>query len=430
MKKFSKILSVALVLVLALSVMVLPTTAAEPVIKADVVAEYQGKTTKGQDYYKFSVYVDSTLSLGAFQCNITWDQSAFTLVRATNINTDASTFNALVMNRTDPENILYKYTPSYADYGMDNGMMFEHEGIGDGYAFMPADAAAPSVAVISNTNMGETLTAAGYTGVYMAWMNAFTDSYLNVSGGSLNGANAPSSGKQMIMSWYMRVADGAQPGKYEVGFNAQQLFRLTGTYCTEDAIASKDIGVNKKSITQDQVTYTNAMVTIGEAGPVVAKSKAEVKMTPNSPTTVEDAFQFRVTSVITDADWDTYFSNTAAGGNSAITKLGFVAYKGTAGFDMETAKSVAKGGTAAGYDVATTTYVQKESDTSDAYFGAIIKITSAETRSDATYIAYVEYTDAEGATQYAFYDAAQTALLDTNYQTIVESYLAAYPFAG
>lgn len=181
------------------------------------------------------------------------------------------------------------------------------------------------------------------------------------------------------------------------------------------------------------VTAAAAKLTIGEpapAGPVVAKSKAEVKMTPNSPTTVEDAFQFRVTSVITDADWDTYFANTAAGGNNAITKLGFVAYKGTAGFDLETAKSVAKGGTAAGYDVATTTYVQKADDSSDAYFGAIIQITSAETRSDATYIAYVEYTDAEGATQYAFYDAAQTALLDTNYQTIVDSYLAAYPFAG
>ena len=162
------------------------------------------------------------------------------------------------------------------------------------------------------------------------------------------------------------------------------------------------------------VTAAAAKLTIGEpapAGPVVAKSKAEVKMTPNSPTTVEDAFQFRVTS-------------------NAITKLGFVAYKGTDGFDLETAKSVAKGGTVAGYDKAETTYVQKADDSSDAYFGAIIQITSAETRSDATYIAYVEYTDAEGATQYAFYDAAQTALLDTNYQTIVESYLAAYPFAG
>lgn len=231
--------------------------------------------------------------------------------------------------------------------------------------------------------------------------------------------------RETYVTFQMTVADSVQPGEeiwiglHEAGF----LRNVSGLQ-----IGTKRIPNDRFNLTESMVKLTVA--SDEPAGPVVAKSKAEVKMTPNSPTTVEDAFQFRVTSVITDADWDTYFANTAAGGNNAITKLGFVAYKGTAGFDLETAKSVAKGGTVAGYDKAETTYVQKETDSSDAYFGAIIQITSAETRSDATYIAYVEYTDAEGATQYAFYDAAQTALLDTNYQTIVDSYLAAYPFAG
>lgn len=229
------------------------------------------------------------------------------------------------------------------------------------------------------------------------------------------------------ITFQMKVLEDAAPGTTSALAITQGAIntplRMYLKHPDNTKVASEDYDLS-------QATANFTIASDEPAGPVVAKSKAEVKMTPNSPTTVEDAFQFRVTSVITDADWDTYFANTAAGGNSAITKLGFVAYKGTDGFDMETAKSVAKGGTAAGYDVATTTYVQKESDTSDAYFGAIIQITSAETRSDATYIAYVEYTDAEGATQYAFYDAAQTALLDTNYQTIVESYLAAYPFAG
>lgn len=188
----------------------------------------------------------------------------------------------------------------------------------------------PLFAKISNTNMGTELTGAGYTGLYSTWALDWTDSYMCLSGGSLNGYNSPVSGRQMVLSWYMRLKDGVQPGNYEVGFNAKQLFRLTGTYDPGDAVESDVVGT-MKSITQDQVTYSNANVTIGEAGPVVAKSKAEVKMTPNSPTTVEDAFQFRVTSVITDADWDTYFANTEAGGNNAITKLGFVAYKGTAG---------------------------------------------------------------------------------------------------
>lgn len=231
------------------------------------------------------------------------------------------------------------------------------------------------------------------------------------------------------ITFQMKVLEDAAPGTTSALAITQGAIntplRMYLKHPDNTKVASEDY-----DLSQATANFTIASDEPVVTGPAVAKSKAEVKMTPNSPTTVEDAFQFRVTSVITDADWDTYFANTAAGGNNAITKLGFVAYKGTDGFDLETAKSVAKGGTAAGYDKAETTYVQKETDSSDAYFGAIIQITSAETRSDATYIAYVEYTDAEGATQYAFYDAAQTALLDTNYQTIVDSYLDAYPFAG
>lgn len=183
------------------------------------------------------------------------------------------------------------------------------------------------------------------------------------------------------------------------------------------------------------VTEAAATFTIGEEaseGPVVAKSKAEVKMTPNSATTVEDAFTFRVTSVITDADWDTYFANTGAEGatTNAITALGFVAYKGTEGFDMDTAKAVAGGAAADGYEAATTTYVQKADDASDAYFGARIEISSAATRSDATYIAFVEYLDADGQPATAFYEASYQALLNTNYATIVSAYLAQFPYAA
>lgn len=427
MKCARKIISIALVLMLALSAMVLPTSAAEPVIKADVVAEYQGQTSGGYDYYKFSVYLDSTLSLSTYQLNITWDDAVWQMLRATNFADQSAFIANMCIDKNDTNNIMYQASDAYATYGGGN---WDYGGSDSGYVLMPGDGTAPTFAKISNDNMGTELTAAGYTGLYTTWMIDFTDSYMALSGGSLNGYNSPVSGRQMVLSWYMRLKDGVQPGDYEVGFNAKQFARLTGTYNTEDAVESDLVGKNFKSIAPEQVTYTNAIVKVGEAGPVVAKSKAEVKMTPNSPTTVEDAFQFRVTSVITDADWDTYFANTAAGGNNAITKLGFVAYKGTDGFDLETAKSVAKGGTVAGYDKAETTYVQKETDSSDAYFGAIIQITSAETRSDATYIAYVEYKDAEGATQYAFYDAALTALLDTNYQTIVDSYLDAYPFAG
>ena len=171
--------------------------------------------------------------------------------------------------------------------------------------------------------------------------------------------------------------------------------------------------------------------TVGEpapAGPTVAKSKAELKFTLTSPTTVADPFTLRVTSVITDADWDAYFANTAVADatTDAIQRLGFVAYRGTDGFDMDTAKAVAQGTATEGYDVAWTDYIQKTSDTADAYFGARLEITGVDTRTDVTYVGVVEYLDANNQTAYAFYDAEQEALLETNYTTYVQTYINTY----
>lgn len=175
---------------------------------------------------------------------------------------------------------------------------------------------------------------------------------------------------------------------------------------------------------------SSATVGTVAAAPVLTKAKSQVKMTPNSATTVEDAFQFRVISTISSADWDTYFANTGADATTnAITSVGFVAYKGTAGFDLDTAKAVVTGTVADGYSVATTDYIQ-HTEGSDAQFGCRLEITSAETRSDVTYVAFAQYVDAAGAAQVVFYDAAYEALLATNYTGIVASYLAAFPFAG
>lgn len=167
------------------------------------------------------------------------------------------------------------------------------------------------------------------------------------------------------------------------------------------------------------------------SAPVLTKANSQVKMTATSATTVEDAFQFRVISKISDADWNTYFANTgkADATTNAITKVGFVAYKGTAGFNLDTAKGVVAGTPAAGYDVATTDYIQHVNG-SDAQFGCRIDITSAETRSDVTYVAFAQYLDADGAAQVVFYDASYEALLATNYTGIVADYLAAFPYAG
>ena len=185
------------------------------------------------------------------------------------------------------------------------------------------------------------------------------------------------------------------------------------------------------NLTTTDMTYTVATASVAAAGPVVTKTSGQVKMTPTSATTVADAFSFRVVSSISDADWTTYFANTgvADATTNAITKAGFVAYKGTSGFDMAAAQALAKSGAAQSgdYSNATTDYIQKTSGAA-ASFGARIEFTSQPY--DVTYVAYVEYLDSTGATQYAFYEAAGTALLQTNYTTIVNNYLAAFHYAG
>lgn len=232
---------------------------------------------------------------------------------------------------------------------------------------------------------------------------------------------------EAYMSFKMTVSNDVQPGD-EIWVGTPQAAFTKGTsYFAEGT----------KRMTNDVYDLTNSMVKLTVAGgetpaaPVLTKTSAQVKMTPNSATTVEDAFQFRVVSKISDADWNTYFANTgvADATTNAITSVGFVAYKGTEGFSLDTAKAVAAGTAADGYSVATTDYIQ-HTDGADAQFGCRMEITSAETRSDVTYVAFAQYVDASGAAQVVFYDAAYEALLATNYTGIVASYLAAFPFAG
>ena len=232
------------------------------------------------------------------------------------------------------------------------------------------------------------------------------------------------------ITFQMKVSETAEVGSVGYLGMSQAALNVTG----RGAYLSYAGGRTRVPADSFDLSQAIAYFNIGEpaaAGPVVAKSRSQVKMTATSDTTVADAFTFRVISTITDADWDAYFANTAAGGDTnAIRRLGFVAYKGTAGFDMETAKAVAQGTATEGYEVAWTDYVQKADDSSDAYFGARLEITSAETRSDVTYVGVVEYLDAEGQTAYAFYDAAEKALLNTNYDDIVADYLRTYPYGA
>lgn len=253
---------------------------------------------------------------------------------------------------------------------------------------------------------------------------------VNNDGGYTTGGGIVYSDAETVQcEFYLNVKEDAVPGTYKVALpHAAYTANKAYINCCDTGKAVR--------LKADAIDVSNAVLDITvsngeEAAPVLTKASAQVKMTANSATTVEDAFQFRVVSKISDADWSTYFANTGAADatTNAITAVGFVAYKGTEGFSLDTAKAVAAGTAADGYSVATTDYIQ-HADGADAQFGCRLEITSAETRSDVTYVAFAQYVDASGAAQVVFYDAAFEALLATNYTGIVASYLAAFPFAG
>ncbi len=358
MNKFSKVVSIALVLILALSVLVIPTSAATPcTAEAKVVAEYQGKTSGGYDYYKFSVYLNSTHTLNAYQLNVSWDNAVWTKLRATNL-ADFANFNTNVIDRTDVNNIMYNTCDAYLLYGLDgeNGQWDSEDGSYWGY--MPYDGNKPSFAKISNTNLGDELVAAGYTGFYSAWAGDFADEFLCISGGTIKDVGSPVAGEVMVLSWYMRLNDGVAPGNYEVGFNAKQAYQLTAQYCLEDAVTTKECSDQLADIPAANITYSNAIVTVAaEASPVVAKT-SQIRYTSAANGDAKASFDIRTRAAMTAEDFAAICGTDAEAVNN-ITKVGFVYADSSVGLTLDNAAKVIGGTAVAGYVDVPVEHIQK-----------------------------------------------------------------------
>lgn len=152
----------------------------------------------------------------------------------------------------------------------------------------------------------------------------------------------------------------------------------------------------------------------------VAKYKTQVKFTGDKTTAPDDLFQFRLTSVITAADFAAMNSN----GNT-IKSVGFIAAN-TGAADADAAKAAVEKGTAlpSAWKTASTDYVSQADASSDAYFGAIVKnISHASQATDIDCIAYVCYNDGT-ADHYVWYSAAVTAKVASGYDAAVANWKA------
>lgn len=246
--------------------------------------------------------------------------------------------------------------------------------------------------------------------------------------------------KAASFAFKLKIKDDANPaGSYKVGISH---FCLTSEDTYYQVVINDPLGgifgmdtAAFEFKNPNMFSTVDGTVNVGTpapAGPAVTKAKSQVKMTATSATTVADEFSFRVISKISDSDWDTYFKNTGVAGATTdyITAVGMVAYKGAGAFDADTAKRVVAGESVADYTAATTDYISKADASADAQFGAIIKANHSTLANDVTYMGFVQYVDASGNAQTIFYETAGTAALSTNYNTIVNAYLAAYPFAA
>lgn len=182
-------------------------------------------------------------------------------------------------------------------------------------------------------------------------------------------------------------------------------------------------GATQTNLDQGEVNteLASAMVNNpGVANPAVAKYKTQVKFTGDKTTAPDDLFQFRLTSVITAADFAAMNSN----GNK-IKSVGFIAAN-TGAADADAAKTAVEKGTAlpSAWKAASTDYVSQADASSDAYFGAIVKnISHASQATDIDCIAYVCYNDGT-ADHYVWYSAAVTAKVASGYDAAVANWKA------
>lgn len=224
---------------------------------------------------------------------------------------------------------------------------------------------------------------------------------------------APKAG-EAYLSFKMTVSDSVKPGD-EIWVGTHDATFVRGT--TYFALGSKRMANTEYDLTNSMVKLT---VAGAEPSYSVAKYKTQVKFTGDKTTAPDDLFQFRLTSVITAADFAAMNSN----GNK-IKSVGFIAAN-TGAADAADAKAAVEKGTAlpSAWKAASTDYVSQANASSDAYFGAIIKnISHASQATDIDCIAYVCYNDGT-ADHYVWYSAAVTAKVASGYDAAVAAWKA------
>ena len=117
-------------------------------------------------------------------------------------------------------------------------------------------------------------------------------------------------------------------------------------YNGEGAVEIKD---NQKVVSDNVVVYEKTIVTA---------MSSQIRFNRNNDGSYAGTFDVRTRAKISDADFKKYIADTTEEARTKITKVGFVYSRATTEFNIESAKTVAQGGTVTGFVDAPISFIQ------------------------------------------------------------------------
>lgn len=408
MNKVSKIISVALVLVLALSVMVMPSSAmvwdtgADGTVKFTFKAEkYSGVDTVGveaTDIYAVTMYITNDMPVSNIICPIYYDATKFTPV-----------------DGTDMSMLDWGYTVNHGA-GL-NGVAYEipaGSDLADANKYnkadvLPANRTVNGRGAISGLGKGAfksaitNLTDTDKSASTVWWGGLDTNKYGVIVfqySPQANYCNLQAYGTETpLLTFLFKLNAGADPNGAEFGF-------IEGSTKYFDVVTEK---VQTKfyydaSSTTGYPYIEATSCTYSAAAPELSISwlKNQIRFNTNKDGKYANSFDYRIVSKVDN--FDEVFASVEDG-TAKIKDVGFVFTTGA--FDVPTAKAQVEGG-AVTYSQVTRCYLSNNGNAGANYaFACLVKgIADNDTNKAATLkaLGYVIYENASGETAYAYYD--------------------------
>ncbi len=393
MNKVSKIISIALVLVLALSVMVIPSSAADGTINVTFSLEkYEGVDTNdvaAEDIYALTMYIDSTNPITNFTMPIYYERDKF-----------------LPVDGTDMSILDWEYT---VDHSADcNGVAYvipTGSDLADTTKYKKENALAADRTVVTRGGVSG-LGGTAFTTVIKAlldqdkdastawWVDAdpekygvFVLQYESANGYcNVQGYGEPTPFLTFLFKAQTDDIEGAFFGQHPDGEDAVFVTETDNTKFYYDA--SSTVGYPDVSV--QAYTFT-------KPSPIKALT-SQIRYTSAAAGDAKASFDIRTRATIPAADFLALVgseANAKALADAGKLDIGFVfaAQSVVASFDANTAKSVATGGSATGYYKKSVSYVQ---NTGDAYVWTCF-LANSDYNDGVNALAYITV---DGATYY------------------------------